>query len=142
MNTELKGIASKLLDASDLPGSDKAALAQAWDVPLCTVAVNPLWPHRYKQDAEVTADPATTPGYDTCGRTETGHAEYTPERIRSAEWGAARYQRAAENAVHKDIPMHMGIAERELIDEAHAEALAADGRISESATPVEDGDEA
>lgn len=92
----------------------------------CTAMVNPLWPHRYEQSDAVSANPAVRPGEDTCGRTAGGHAEHTPERIRSAAWGQACWRRAAANAVRHGHDMRIGDAQRELVDEAHAEALAWD----------------
>jgi len=97
--------------------------AQGPDDLLCTAEVNSLWPHRYEQDAEVTADTTITPGQDTCGTTEAGHAEYTPERIRRAEWREACYRKAVE--IDAAAP-HLGHAADALVAEAHAEALHVD----------------
>lgn len=90
---------------------------------LCTAKVNGDYPHTYEVDVKVSIDLTVKPGWDTCGKTEAAHADYTPERIRSANWRQAIYQRAASNALPpKSIPMNMSAAYRELVDEAHAEA--------------------
>lgn len=103
--------------------ADEAAIA-AGRAELCTAAINPAYPHSYVHDDAVAADAATQPGHNTCGRTVMQHADYTPERIRSANWHEACYHRAAVNAVHAGIPMNLGIAAQQLRDEARDEAVA------------------
>lgn len=110
------------LDA-ELIRADKALIA-AGRAELCTVAINPDYPHTYEHDADVAAADSTHPGYNTCGRSVMQHVDYTPERIRSANWRESCYQRAAENAVHAGIPMNLSIAGQQLRDEAHTDALA------------------
>lgn len=94
----------------------------------CTARTNSLWPHRYQQDAKVSADASITPGHHTCGATESGHADYTLERIRDAEWYEARYSKAVQ--INAAAPC-MARGEDALLAEAHAEALRIDAQRAE-----------
>lgn len=91
---------------------------------LCTAKTNRLYPHAFNHNASVAADASVIPGYDTCGMTETEHADYTPERIREANFFEARYRRAVENTRGHLGDNCFAQADGELLDEAHAEALA------------------
>jgi hypothetical protein len=90
---------------------------------LCTAKINRLYPHAFNHNASVAADASVIPGYDTCGMTEAEHADYTPERIREANFFEARYRRAVENTRGHLGDNCFAQAHGELVDEAHDEAL-------------------
>jgi hypothetical protein len=107
----------------------------------CTAKVNSRYPHSYQHDEDMAFDPALIPGYDTCGMTEAEHSEYSFERVRSAEFRADTYDRAARNALYRGMPMDMSIADQELIDEAHEEAIEmVDAKIERVARLTDDSD--
>lgn len=115
-------------DARRMAEAERQAHAEAAErSPLCTAKVNPMYPHTFKHDADVAADPEIVPGYDTCGRNEAGHADYTTERILDANWFQAVYNRAVDNTRGHLEDGAIVQARRELLAEAHAEALAEDG---------------
>lgn len=115
-------------DEGRMAEAERQAYAEdAERFPRCTAKVNSMYPHLFEHDADVAADPEITPGYDTCGRDVAGHADYTRERIIDVTWFQAVYDRAVDNTRG-----HLGDgaivqAWRELLAEAHAEALYEDG---------------